>query len=59
VCCSGIKNFNSLPWDIKTYIDNPRTMKKALKKFLFTNSFYSLIMMAIIIIIIIIISFNL
>jgi len=39
---SGIKIFNSLPRDIKTYIDNPRTFKKALKKFLYTNSFYSL-----------------
>jgi len=39
---SGIKIFISLPWDIKTYIDNPRTFKKAVKKFLYTNSFYSL-----------------
>jgi hypothetical protein len=38
----GIKIFNSLQWDIKTYIDNPRTYKKAVKKFLNTNSFYSL-----------------
>ena len=30
---SGIKIFNSLPQDIKTYIDNPRTFKKAVKKF--------------------------
>jgi hypothetical protein len=29
---SGIKIFNSLPRDIKTYIDNPRTLKKAVKK---------------------------
>jgi len=28
---SGIKIFNSLPRDIKTYIDNPRTFKKAVK----------------------------
>jgi hypothetical protein len=39
---SGIKIFISLPRDIKTYIDNPRTFKKAVKKFLYTNSFYSL-----------------
>jgi hypothetical protein len=39
---SGIKIFNSLPWDNKTYTDNPRTFKKAVKKFLYTNSFYSL-----------------
>ena len=36
---SGIKIFNSLPRDIKTYTDNPRTFKKAVKKFLFTNSY--------------------
>jgi len=28
---SGIKIFNSLPRDIKTYIDNPRAFKKAVK----------------------------
>jgi len=39
---SGIKIFNSLLQDIKTYIDNTRTFKKAVKKFLHTNSFYSL-----------------
>ena len=39
---SGIKIFNTPPWDIKTYIDNPRTFKKAVTKFLYTNSFYSL-----------------
>jgi len=39
---SGIKIFNSLPRDIKTYIDNPRIFKKAVKKILYTNSFYSL-----------------
>jgi hypothetical protein len=39
---SGIKIFNSLPRDNKTYTDNPRTFKKAVKKFLYTNSFYSL-----------------
>jgi hypothetical protein len=42
VHCSGIWIFNSLPWDIKTYIDNPRTFKNAVKNFLYTNSFYSL-----------------
>ena len=26
---SGIKIFNSLPWDIKTYIENTRTVKRA------------------------------
>jgi hypothetical protein len=30
---SGIKIINSLPRDIKTYIDNPRAFKKAVKKF--------------------------
>jgi len=30
---SGIKIFNCLQWDIKTYIDNPRTFKKAAKNF--------------------------
>ena len=39
---SGIKIFNSLPRDIKTYNDNPRTFKKAVQNFLYTNSFYSL-----------------
>jgi len=39
---SGTKIFNNLPQDIKTYIDNPRTYKKTVKKFLYTNSFYSL-----------------
>jgi hypothetical protein len=39
---SGVKIFSSLPQDIKTHIDNPRTFKKAVKKFLSTNSFYSL-----------------
>jgi len=39
---SGIKIFSSLPQDIKTYNDNPRTFKKAVNKFLCTNSFYSL-----------------
>jgi hypothetical protein len=39
---SGIKIFNTFPQDIKTHIDNPRTFKKAVKKFLYTNSFYSL-----------------
>jgi len=36
---SCIKIFNSLPWDIKTYTDNPRTSKMAVKKCLYTNSF--------------------
>jgi len=39
---SGIKIFNSLPWDIKRHTDNPRTFKKVVKKCLYTNSFYSL-----------------
>ena len=30
---SGIKIFNSLPRDSKSFIDNPRTFKKAVKKF--------------------------
>ena len=29
---SGIEIFNSLPRDIKTYIDNPRTFKEGSKK---------------------------
>jgi len=36
---SGIKIFNSLPRGIKTYIDNPRTFKKAVKEFLYMKSF--------------------
>ena len=39
---SGIKIFNSLPRDIKTYTDNLRTFKKAVKKYLYTKSFYEL-----------------
>jgi hypothetical protein len=39
---SGIKTFSSLPRYIKTYSDDPRTFKKAVKKFLYTNSFYLL-----------------
>jgi len=39
---SGIKIFNSLPQDTKTYVNNPRTFKKTVKKCLYTNSFYSL-----------------
>jgi len=30
---SGIEIFKSLPRDIKTYIDNPRTFKKAVNFF--------------------------
>ena len=30
---SGIKIFNSLPWDIKTYTENPGTFKKAVRNF--------------------------
>jgi hypothetical protein len=40
---SGIKIFNSLTRDIKTYFVNPRTFKKAVKNFLYLNYFYSLI----------------
>jgi len=36
---SGIKIFNSLPQDIKTYIDNPRTFKKAVKNFCIPTPF--------------------
>jgi hypothetical protein len=39
---SGVKIFNSLPQNIKTHIDNPRIFKKAVNKFVSTNSFYSL-----------------
>jgi len=42
VSYSGIKIFNSLLRDIKTYVDYTRTFKKVVKKFVFTNSFYSL-----------------
>jgi hypothetical protein len=36
---SGIKIFNTLPQDIKTYIDNPRTFKKAVKNLYIQTSF--------------------
>ena len=36
---SGIKIFNSLPRDINTYIDNPKTFKKAVKKFYIQTPF--------------------
>ena len=39
---SGIKIFNSLLRDIKTYIDSPRIFKNAVKKFVYTNTSYSL-----------------
>jgi hypothetical protein len=39
---SGIKVFNSLPSSIKVFLDNPKTFKRVLKKFLYTNSSYSL-----------------
>jgi hypothetical protein len=42
VYCSSIKIFSSCPWDIKTYIDKPRTFKKLVKQFLHTLSFYLL-----------------
>jgi len=35
---SSIKILNSLPRDIKTYIDNPRTFKKAVKKNFYTGT---------------------
>jgi hypothetical protein len=38
-----MKKEDSLPQDFKTYIDNPRIFKKkAVKKFSYTNCFYSL-----------------
>jgi hypothetical protein len=40
---SGIKIFNSLPRNIKKNIDNPKKFKKAVKNFLYTKSFYSLL----------------
>jgi hypothetical protein len=42
VYCLGIKIFSSIPQDIEIYINNPRTFKKAVKKLLYTNSFYAL-----------------
>jgi hypothetical protein len=36
---SGIKIFNTLPQDIETYIDNPRTFKKAVTNFYIQISF--------------------
>jgi hypothetical protein len=39
---SGIQIFNSLPQDMKTNTDNPRTFKKAVTICLYINSFYSL-----------------
>ena len=39
---SGINIFNSLAQNTKTHSDNPRTFKKAVKEFLYTNSVYSL-----------------
>ena len=39
---SGIKIFNKLPSDIKNVNGNIKKLKAALKKFLSTNSFYTL-----------------
>ena len=39
---SGTKIFNSLPRDTNTCTDNPKTLKKAVKNFLYTKSFHSL-----------------
>ena len=39
---SGIKMFNNLPLEIKNVADNQKKIKTALKKFLYTYSFYTL-----------------
>jgi hypothetical protein len=39
---SGIKIFNNLPLEIKNVSDNPKKFKIALKKFLYTYSFYTM-----------------
>jgi len=39
---SGIKIFNNLPLEIKIVADNQKTFKIALKKILYTYSFYSM-----------------
>ena len=39
---SGIKIFNNLPLEIKNVADNQKKFKTALKKFLYTYSFYTL-----------------
>ena len=39
---SGIKIFNNLPSEIKNVAGNQKKFKIALKKFLYTNSFYTL-----------------
>jgi hypothetical protein len=39
---SGIEMFNNLPWEIKTVADNQNKFKIALKKFLYTYSFYTI-----------------
>ena len=39
---SGIKIFNSLPFNIKKFANSLRPFKSALKHFLYMNSFYSL-----------------
>ena len=42
ITCSGIKIFNNLPLEIKNVADNQKKFKTALKKFLYTYSFYTL-----------------
>jgi hypothetical protein len=39
---SGIKIFNDLPLEIKNFADNQKKFKTALKKILYTYSFYTL-----------------
>jgi len=39
---SGIKIFSNLPWEIKIVADNQNKFKIALKKFLYTYSFYTI-----------------
>jgi hypothetical protein len=39
---SGIKIFNYLPFSIKDLSDTEKQFRPALKRFLLTNSFYSL-----------------
>jgi len=40
--CSGSKVFNSLPFNVKKFSNNPRSFKTAVKQFLCMNYFYSL-----------------
>jgi hypothetical protein len=41
-CYSGIKIFNNLPLEIKNVAGDQKKFKNALKKFLYTYSFYTM-----------------